>query len=170
MWTQVTSPGPENREMAWSGGQRLKRKANSKACACLPRGPPKAPLPRGPSPPAVPDGAQVVQALLLQDALVLHHGLKLFLHSWRSLDLLTGHELTGCPETLAPWMERKGRVGGREGMRPTVRTFSTLTPLPTPSPHPGLRDTQERREEREGGGGKNRGVGRHSSGPLPPAL
>lgn len=140
-WTQVTSPGPENWEMAWSGGQHLKSKVNSKDSACLPHGPLKVPLPRGPSPPAVPDGAQMVQSLLLQDALVLHHGLKLFLHSWRSLDPLTGHELTGCPDTLDHGQERRGRVGGREGMRLMVRTFSTLTPLPTPSPHPGLRDT-----------------------------
>lgn len=40
-------------------------------------------------------------------------------------------------------------MGGREGMRLTVRTFSTLTPLPTPSPHPGPRDTGK--EGREGG-------------------
>lgn len=61
-------------------------------------------------PPAVPDGAEMFQPLLLQGFLVLQHAFQLLPHSWRSLDPLTGHEFTGCPDGLAPWRGEEGKV------------------------------------------------------------
>lgn len=156
MWTQVTSPG--QRTGRWPGLEDNTSRAKS-TVRTLPASPwtPKGAPPQRALPPAVPDGAQMVQSLLLQDALVLHHGLKLFSSQLEESDPLTGHELTGFPDILT--MDRRGAGWWREGMRSMVRTFSTLTPLPTPSPHPGLRDT--------GKEGRTEGSGRHSSGVGP---
>lgn len=68
-------------------------------------------LQRRPSPgmpPAVPDGAEMLQSLLLQGFLILQHVLHLLLHGWRNLDPLSGHELTGCPHVGT--MKRRGRA------------------------------------------------------------
>lgn len=88
--------------------------------------------------PAVPDGAEVPQPLSLQGSLFLQHVLQLLLHGWRVLDPLTGHELTGYPDTLTPW-RKDGGQGGWERRDEThgknIQNSSTLPPLPAPSSH-----------------------------------
>lgn len=84
----------------------------------LPSTGPSNPTPPDLSPtPPVPDGAQVFQPLLLQDFLGHQQVIQLLFHSWRSLDALTGHELTGQPDTASCREERRQeeRRGGRWG-------------------------------------------------------
>lgn len=109
-------------------------------------------------PPSVPDGAEMLQPLLLQGFLVLQHALHLLLHSWRSLDPLTGHELTGYPDASGPQRGEaaQGRwEGGDETHGKNIQNLSILTPLHLLPPHWGLWDNDERREGGREAEGKN---------------
>lgn len=118
-----SQPAQDQRTRRWPGLEDAPREGSRlRTVTASPMDPQRHPSPGTPL--IVPDGAEMLQPLLLQGFLVLQHALYLLLHIWRSPDPLTGHELTGCPDTLAPWRGGAGWGGGKEGMRPMVRTFT----------------------------------------------
>ena len=154
--------------MAGSGGH-LRRKVNAEDCACLPHGPSK--------------GAPPQQPLLLYQ-MVQRWSSRFCCRALWFLNMVSNSIFTaGGVWILSLAMnslgvqthrhhaeERRGKVDGREGMRPMVRTFRTLAPghhsqiLPL---HPGLSGKEGGKRGKESGGEKNGGTSRHRSGVGP---